>query len=40
MAGTGFNRVDGAIIGVATSGMWMVVNVTWSDSVSVAILIA
>src|SRR3954467_7843758 len=35
MGGTGLSLRDGAIIGVFTSGMWMVVNVMWSDSVSV-----
>jgi hypothetical protein len=29
------SRRDGAIIGVLTNGMWMLVNVMWSDSVSV-----
>src|SRR4029077_15841696 len=36
IGGTGLSRRDGLIIGVATDGMWMVVNVTWSESVSVA----
>ena len=36
IAGIGLSRRDGAIIGVATNGMWMLVNVMWSDSVSVA----
>ena len=35
IAGTGLSRRDGAIIGVRTSGMWMLVKVMWSDSVSV-----
>ena len=35
IGGTGLSRRDGAIIGVFTSGMWMLVNVMWSDSVSV-----
>jgi hypothetical protein len=34
IAGTGLSRCDGAIIGVRTSGMWMLVNVMWSESVS------
>ena len=35
IGGTGLSLRDGAIIGVFTSGMWMLVNVMWSDSVSV-----
>ena len=35
IGGTGLSRRDGTIIGVRTSGMWMLVNVMWSDSVSV-----
>src|SRR3954469_1093751 len=35
IAGIGLSLRDGAIIGVSTSGMWMLVNVMWSDSVSV-----
>lgn len=36
IARTGLSRRDGTIIGVATSGIWMLVNVMWSDSVSEA----
>ena len=35
IGGTGLSLRDGAIIGVVTSGMWMLVNVMWSESVSV-----
>src|SRR3979409_269108 len=35
IGGIGFSRRDGAIIGVFTSGIWMLVKVMWSDSVSV-----
>src|SRR5579875_4124370 len=34
IARIGLSRRDGAIIGVRTNGMWMLVNVMWSDSVS------
>ena len=30
IAGTGLSRCDGAIMGVRTSGMWMLVKVMWS----------
>src|ERR1700761_2440824 len=36
IGGIGLSRRDGLIIGVATNGMWMLVNVMWSESVSVA----
>ena len=35
IAGAGLSRPDGAIIGVFTSGIWMLVKVMWSESVSV-----
>src|SRR4051812_4430642 len=35
IGGTGLRRREGAIIGVCTNGMWMLVNVMWSESVSV-----
>src|ERR1700755_2201658 len=33
---TGLSRCDGTIMGVLTSGIWMLVKVMWSDSVSEA----
>ena len=35
IGGIGLSRRDGAIIGVFTNGMWMLVKVMWSESVSV-----
>ena len=35
IGGIGLSLRDGAIIGVLTSGMWMVVKVMWSERVSV-----
>src|SRR5436190_16036221 len=35
MAGIGLSLLEGAIIGVLTNGMWMLVKVMWSESVSV-----
>ena len=36
IGGTGLSRCDGTIIGVLTSGIWMLVKVMWSDKVSAA----
>jgi len=35
IGGIGLSRRHGVIIGVRTNGMWMFVNVMWSESVSV-----